>query len=277
MDGCVSRGFVNGKPRHFSEKENSYFKIIPKHQFRTMPTTLIHAHLQNRHIVIPDMKTEWLPFNLQGFRELDSLDTLVQIEGRVVMHVNIVPSHVLLDQSVPRMVPERLVSGTLRQFIENVESRRNKKVLRIIRMPSETSPSRTRFGSEFVAWRETKSLAYCSQEDPSLIKLLAWNDIATQHSTQWWTLTPHGFGLSMDVRSGCQWIVIATPPQNSGQDAVKLLHYFAHPHLFIPSFHGIQLGQCEVPIDVIDVEAMLISEGMQMCVYNSIKCCTTES
>ena len=130
-------------------------------------------------------------------------------------------------------------------------------------MPSEASPEYTSFGSEFLAWHEMKSCAYCKQEDPSLIKLLAWNDISTQHATQWWTVTPHGFGLSYDVREGSQWIVIATPPQDSVGDGMKHLHYFTHPRFFIPSFQ--RMGNFQRPIAT---EAILLSEGMRMYVYN---------
>jgi hypothetical protein len=152
-----------------------------------------------------------------------------------------------------------------------VESRKDKKVLRIVRMPSEASPEYTPYGSEFVAWRETKSRVYCKQEDPSLIKLLAWNDISTKHATQWWTVTPHGFGLSYDVREGSQWIVIATPPQGSVGDAAKHLHYFAHPRFFIPSFQ--RMGTFQRPIAT---EAILLSDGMRMYVYNSSTYGTTD-
>lgn len=231
---------------------------------------LIHALLQTRCVVIPDMKVGYVAFNSQGFRELDSLDTPVQIEGQIVMSSKeSFTSDEIVDQSQnasDEHPSQKLVSGTLRQFIENVESRRNKKVLRIVRMPSEAPPGYTPFGSEFVAWRETKSRVHCKQEDPSLIKLLAWNDITTQHATQWWSMTPHGFGLAYDVREGCQWIVIGTPPQNSNPSLtdVDSLHYFAQPNFWVPSFP--RMHHTGFPMDT---EAMLLNEGMRMYVFNS--------
>ncbi|KIM35727.1 hypothetical protein M413DRAFT_32284 [Hebeloma cylindrosporum] len=156
---------------------------------------------------------------------------------------------------------DRLVSGTLRQFIENAESRRDKKVLRIIRMPSETSPSATAFGSEFMAWRETKSCVYCKEEDPSLIKHLLWNDITTEHSAQWWRLSPHGFGLYFDVREGSQWILIATPPNRPDQEQEIPRDYFVDPHFFLSSFQPLKVGSDDMPIDV---EAIHLTEGMRI-------------
>lgn len=280
LEQSVSHNFVDGQPRHFSDEHNSYFVVIPKQQFDAMRTPLIHAHLQDRCIVIPDMQVGCILFDRQGFRKLDSLDTLVQIEGKAVMFTRQrFPPDGLLDQTLPPMdentsdqrLSERLFSGTLRQFIDNVESSGNKKVLRIVRMQSEASPGYTSFGSEFVAWRETKSRAYCKHEDPSLIKLLAWNDIATAHATQWWTQTPHGFGLYFDVRQGCQWVVIATPPQDSAVDRRETLNYFADPDFFIPPFQP--MGEFNRPIAT---EAILVSEGMRMYVYNFSKYHTTD-
>jgi len=59
-----------------------------------MRTPLVHAFLQTRSIVIPDMKVGYVPFNQQGFRLLDSLDTIVQIEGKSsYLRVSIFPPH----------------------------------------------------------------------------------------------------------------------------------------------------------------------------------------
>ena len=149
---------------------------------------------------------------------------------------------------------EKVVSGTLRQFIEHAESGDNRKSLRVVRMPSEASPSQTPFGSEFVAWRETKSRVYCKEEDPSLIKALLWYDIATEHSAQWWTLTPHGLGICIDVHAGSQWVVISTPPNNIETSD----HYFAQPKTFLPTFRRTRwrnnVGN--------NLEAVHLTEGM---------------
>ena len=178
-----------------------------------------------------------------------------------------------LDQTLPRDyrmgdIPfsEKAVSGTLRQFIENAESGDNRKTLRVVRMPSEASPSQTPFGSEFVAWRETKLRVYCQEEDISLIKSLLWYDIATEHSAQWWTLTPYGLGVCFDVRAGSQWVVIATPPN----DIETSDHYFAQPKAFLPTFRRTN----QHPNVDTNLEAVHLTQGMRMYVYYFAKRCT---
>jgi hypothetical protein len=84
LERSVSDNFVNGHPRHVSEKDNSYFVVISKHHFLTTHTPVIHVHLQHRCIVVTDMKVGYVPFTRQGFRKLDGLDTPVLIEGKVV-------------------------------------------------------------------------------------------------------------------------------------------------------------------------------------------------
>lgn len=46
-----------------------------------MSTGMVQGHLRGRNIIVPDMKLPTLTFDRQGFRELDSLDAVVNIEG----------------------------------------------------------------------------------------------------------------------------------------------------------------------------------------------------
>lgn len=65
------------------------------------------------------------------------------------------------------------------------------------------------FASEHVAWRETTSEPYCDLEsftDSSL----RWTDVSTANAVQFWRITPAGFGMFFDVRSGHQLIIIAS-------------------------------------------------------------------
>ena len=181
-----------------------------------------------------------------------------------------------LDQTETVPVPvnspfdERTVSGTLRQFIENAESGEHQKILRVVRMPSETSPSQTPFGSEFVAWRETKARVYCKEEDPSLLKKLLWYDITTKNSVQWWTLNPHGFGMYIDVCAGSQLLVIGTPPQDRQRESDQ---YFAQPRTFLPNFRRMRIRNNLNN----DFEAIHLTEGMRMYVYSFTKYCSAKS
>ena len=81
----VALAFVNDFPKHISDKQNSFFVVLRKNDFVMMPTSSVHSHLRNRHIVIPDMNLGPITFDRQGIRQLDSLDALVQFEGEVLM------------------------------------------------------------------------------------------------------------------------------------------------------------------------------------------------
>ena len=158
----------------------------------------------------------------------------------------------------------RLVRGTLREFLQNSETGNDAKVLRIVRMASEIPPQQTSFGSEYVSWRETKTQAYCRQEDPSLLNLLRWNDVSMAHSLQWFTPTPHGFGLFFDIRSGSQWIVIAAPSHS--------IPSFDPSFFGLPSYFINQFGPEAIDgYPVMEPEAMLVTEGMRMSVNNTMK------
>jgi hypothetical protein len=128
-------------------------------------------------------------------------------------------------------------------------------------------PQHTPFGSEYVAWRETKSDVYCKQDDSSLLNLLRWNDISMANSLQWWTPLPHGFGAVMDVRSGSQWIIIATATEPCDDDM------FEYPTYYLPSFRR---SQAENNL-ALEVEAILLTQGMRMFVSKSIMYHTTNA
>ena len=78
----VTAGFVDDLPKHIKEKEKSYFVVIRKDEFLAMPTSTVHIHLWNCHIIIPDMNLRTLTFDRHGIHKLDCPDALVQIEGK---------------------------------------------------------------------------------------------------------------------------------------------------------------------------------------------------
>ena len=150
--------------------------------------------------------------------------------------------------------------------MENVESVDDGKVLRIVRMSSETPPQQTSFGSEYLTWRETKSDVYCKQEDPLLLNLLRWNDISTAHSIQWWTPIPYGFGAFWDVRSGSQLVVIAGAVRTSSVMFDSL--FFENPQYYLPGF---QRSKVDNGRFTMHPEAILLTPGMRMCVARVLK------
>lgn len=99
---------------------------------------------------------------------------------------------------------------TVKDFIDNLD-RKQRHILRIVGMRSYTGVEPSLFSSDHTAWRETMSEPYCDQDDPSKQSLMRWTDAFTSSAVQFWKLPPAGFGIFMDVRSGAQWVIIATP------------------------------------------------------------------
>lgn len=77
----ITLTYVDNMPRHVVKQDESYFLIVPKTNFYAMTPPIAQGHLRCRYIVIPDMNLPALAFDRQGFRQLDSLHSVVDIEG----------------------------------------------------------------------------------------------------------------------------------------------------------------------------------------------------
>jgi hypothetical protein len=99
--------------------------------------------------------------------------------------------------------------GTVKQFIDNYEQP-SPNLLRIIHMESYAGMEPSLFSSDHIAWRDTRRYAYCHRE-PTNQSSLRWSDISMTNTIQFWKLIPAGFGAFFDIRSGQQWVIIATP------------------------------------------------------------------
>lgn len=103
------------------------------------------------------------------------------------------------------MVQKRI----LHEFLENLQSS-DKNILRTFRMKSYSGMESSSFSSDHAAWRETLSEPFCDQDDNAEQSLLRWTEASTAHATRFWRLVPAGFGAYFDIRSGRQWVIIAT-------------------------------------------------------------------
>jgi hypothetical protein len=97
----------------------------------------------------------------------------------------------------------------LQEFIENLQNP-DKNILRTFRMKSYSGMESLPFSSDHAAWRETLSEPFCDQDDSAELSLLRWTEASTAHATRFWRLVPAGFGAFLDIRSGEQWVIIAT-------------------------------------------------------------------
>jgi hypothetical protein len=114
----------------------------------------------------------------------------------------------VLDQSTcdDSVVQKRV----LQEFIENLQSR-TKNILRTFRMKSYSGMESSSFSSDHVAWRETLYDPFCDEDDSTKLSLLRWTEASTVNSVRFWRVVPAGFGAFFDIRSGRQWVIIASP------------------------------------------------------------------
>lgn len=165
--------------------------------------------LRSRHIVIIDNNISHISCDRRGLISLNSLKEVVNIEGIFICLATYIFRNLLIkcqDQSTSD-IPQ-LKNGNLKQFVDNLELN-NPNILRIIRMKSYSGAEFLPFASDHVAWRETAFNPYCAydlQENSSL----RWTDVSTKNAVQRWRIAPAGFGVFLDIRSGCQLIIIAT-------------------------------------------------------------------
>jgi hypothetical protein len=90
------------------------------------------------------------------------------------------------------------------------------------------------FSSDHAAWRDTLTEPYCVADDVSKQSLLRWTNVSTSNATQFWKITPAGFGTFLDIRSGQQWIIIATPYRGDDEDYVD---FFTHWDRYLENFN----------------------------------------
>lgn len=102
-----------------------------------------------------------------------------------------------------------LIKRTVKEFIENLSSQ-SKNILRTFRMKSYSGIELSSFSSDHAAWRETLSEPYCDQDDVASQSSLRWTEASTANAIRFWRLAPAGFGIYLDIRSGQQWVIIAT-------------------------------------------------------------------
>lgn len=157
------------------------------------------------------------------------------------------------DQSLESSA-SNIKTGSLHHFFQNAESKSARKILKVIHAPSDFV-EQLPFATEYLAWRETRSLTYCKEEDYSTIAMMRWNDYENADAVQNWTLVPHGFGLYLEIRGGSKWIIIGSPAEFPF-DPEK----FSSSELYLPDF----VENRKINESFIHPEAILLTQGMRM-------------
>ena len=144
--------------------------------------------------------------------------------------------------------------GSLQQFVENTESERARKVLRVIRAPSHLM-QQLPFTTDYLVWHKTPSLPYCKEEEYSAIGALQWNEYKNANAIQKWTLVPHGLGLYLEIHTGSKWIIVCSPAEFPFDP-----DHFATLDLYLPEFLSMRMMN-EL---FVHLEAILLTVGMAM-------------
>lgn len=182
--------------------------VITNERTQKLEPRIFQEFLRVRHIIIVDVDLPHIPCNRRGLLTLNGLKEIVKTEG---IKVSLIYQSILicfLDHSTVDypMTEER----TVKDFIENLDHQ-NRHILRIVRMRSYTGVEPSLFSSDHTAWRETMSEPYCDQDDLAKLSSLRWTEAFTSDAVQFWKLPPSGFGMFLDIRSGAQWVIIASP------------------------------------------------------------------
>lgn len=64
------------------------------------------------------------------------------------------------------------------------------------------------FSTDSAAWRATKGVIGCSQDEPPPLKDIRWGLAATTGAISWLHLDSNGFSTYVDVRTGSKWWIV---------------------------------------------------------------------
>jgi len=215
----------NTHPAHINNPSLSVIAIKDDNTIKTMSPHIFQEILHEHHILIPNYNLANIACDRYGLSSLNSLKEVCIMEGIsifIYLFFNLFNAFGYQDQSTTSNTP-KIMDRQLKQFVENIETN-HPNILRIIRMHSYAGIELSHFSSDHVAWRDTLLDFYCNQDDSTKQSLLRWTDVATKGSIQFWHIPPAGFGVFFDIRSGQQWIIIATPNYMDEDGIQKKIH-----------------------------------------------------
>ena len=181
---------------------------------------LFQTFLRARHIVVSDYDLPRIFCNRRGLLSLKGSKEVVLIEGIFFFFLSLFfecLSNKFLDQSTGER--SNIEERTIKNLIENLE-RSKRSIFRTVRMGSYAGMEPSPFSSDHWAWRETLSEPYCDHDDPRELLSLRWTEVSTANAMQFWKIAPAGFGIFFDIRSGEQWVIIATPDKLNEDEEV---------------------------------------------------------
>lgn len=112
------------------------------------------------------------------------------------------------------------------------------------------------FASHHAAWRDTVSDAYCVQESFEDLSM-CWTDASTTNAIQLWSITPAGFGMFFDLRSGQQLMIIATSESAENEGSID---FFTNWCRYLQDFNQLNPDFCTKN----GIEAIRLEAGNRM-------------
>jgi hypothetical protein len=118
------------------------------------------------------------------------------------------------------------------------------------------------FSSDHAAWRDTQFDPYCIDDDAAKQSFLRWTESATSNVVQFWRITPAGFGMFFDIRSGQQLVIVATPDVGNGNGNRD---FFTHWDRYLQDFDRLDPTFCVEN----GLEAIRLEPGNRLYVFFS--------
>ena len=194
------------------------FFSISRSELKGMTTHTFQRKLRRQQIIIPDLALPEIPCTPGDLTMAYGLRRKVYIEGKPTYPftiLGILNLFHLADQSTA--AKSTLEKRSVKQFIDNLEGDKPN-ILRIVRMTMPSGFESTLFSTDYAAWLDMLEDRGSTHEDTSKESALRWTDVLTTNTVQFWRIAPAGFGAYFNVRSGQQWVIMATNTPYDGHN-----------------------------------------------------------
>ncbi len=78
---AVEGSYIDGKPMHIAEPDNSTFKVLTHRELQTMSPALRQELFRNRHIIEIERPVDDVKFDKEGLERMGCITNVVSIQG----------------------------------------------------------------------------------------------------------------------------------------------------------------------------------------------------
>jgi hypothetical protein len=166
------------------------------------------------------------------------------------------------DQSVGLHEDNRTRDGTMQQVLDCSRLTTGRILLAPHILMSRAAVDLSSYSSDSFAWDETEGSPFCKITEPVPVSNIRWARISLKCAFQGWHLSPDGFGTALEIKSGCEWVIIARPCGRSDPNKPGLNPDFNDMgllHLFLNNFDSSVPNE-----DNWDIEAVVLAAGSRL-------------